>query len=48
MTKIPDKLKAELNADPLYKTCARYGQGEHICKGKITWEHSIIYAGKQA
>lgn len=44
MRKIPQKLRDELAADPYYKTCARKS-GE--CSGRITWEHAVIYAGRQ-
>lgn len=30
--------------DPYYKTCARKGSD---CQGRITWEHSWLYAGQQ-
>lgn len=45
MTTIPPKVKAEILADPYYKTCARSDEGE--CQGRVTWEHAWIYAGKQ-
>ena len=45
MRPIPQKLKQEMEADPFYKQCARKPDGN--CKGRITWEHAIIYAGKQ-
>lgn len=32
-------------ADPYYKTCARKTDGG--CDGRITFEHAIIYAGRQ-
>tara|TARA_R110000868_G_scaffold160448_8_gene390088 strand:+ start:339 stop:674 length:336 start_codon:yes stop_codon:yes gene_type:complete len=32
-------------ADPYYKVCARASEG--TCRGKITWEHALIYAGRQ-
>lgn len=44
MRKIPEKLKKEILSDPDYKTCTRK---DHDCDGRITWEHAIIYAGKQ-
>lgn len=45
MRRIPDKLKRELKDDPYYKTCARFK--EKTCKGRITFEHAFIYAGRQ-
>lgn len=41
---IPPKLKAELLASSWYKTCARKC-GD--CDGRITFEHAIIYGGRQ-
>lgn len=45
MRKIPESLRAEMANDPYYKRCARFEEGN--CSGRITWEHAIIYAGKQ-
>jgi len=45
MSKIPPALLAEILADPFYKRCAREIDGG--CAGRITFEHAIIYAGKQ-
>lgn len=45
MRKIPLKLKREILADPFYTMCARSKAGQ--CDGRITWEHAIIFAGKQ-
>lgn len=42
---IPKKLKNELAYDDFYKFCIRRLEGS--CSGRITWEHSLIYAGKQ-
>lgn len=47
MTKIPQKVRKEIDADPRYKVCALYGQETHICGGRITMEHAFIYAGQQ-
>lgn len=47
MRKIPKKLRDTLAADPYYSVCARKGLHGHTCAGRITWEHAIIYAGKQ-
>jgi hypothetical protein len=41
---IPAKLRKELNEDPYYRACAR---ADDTCKGRITWEHALTYAGKQ-
>lgn len=43
MRKISPEVKAKLLEEP--QVCARLGDGE--CKGRITWEHAIIYAGRQ-
>jgi len=42
---IPKKLRDEMAQDEYYKFCIR--QKEGTCSGRITWEHSLIYAGKQ-
>lgn len=42
---IPKKLREELSQDEFYKYCIRIHEG--TCSGRITWEHSLIYAGKQ-
>ena len=43
MRKIPDKIKRQLELEP--DVCAR--QGDSPCGGRITWEHAIIFAGRQ-
>ena len=47
MTKIPPAVLKDILSDPFYKTCAKYGQHGHECKGKITFDHTIIFGGKQ-
>ncbi len=47
MKAIPPKLKADFLADPAYKTCMLYGHHGHTCEGRITFEHTLIFAGKQ-
>lgn len=47
MNNVPKKLRKELAADPFYKACARKGINGHECAGRITWDHTIIFAGKQ-
>lgn len=44
MSRIPKKLLAELLLDPFYKICTRKGED---CDGRITFEHALIFAGKQ-
>ncbi len=45
MRKIPPALREEMAADPYYKKCARHIDGG--CAGRVTWEHSVIFAGRQ-
>ena len=42
---MPLKLRAELSEDPYYKKCCRKIDGN--CDGRITWEHSWEYQGRQ-
>lgn len=44
MHPIPPRLRRELSKDPYYQTCAR---ADETCQGRITWEHAILYAGRQ-
>lgn len=44
MRPIPTKLKEIMSSDPYYKRCARANLD---CEGRITWEHSYIYASCQ-
>lgn len=44
MNKIPENLRNELIGDSYYLRCTRSGPD---CRGRITWEHTFIYAGKQ-
>jgi hypothetical protein len=45
MRPIPKQLRDEMEADPYYKQCVRRKEGN--CSGRITWEHSFEYGGKQ-
>jgi len=45
MRRISKKNRAIINTDPYYKTCARKSDGG--CKGRITIEHALIFAGRQ-
>lgn len=47
MTKIPAKVKKEILADPEYKVCMLRAYPGHVCGGRITLEHALIYGGKQ-
>lgn len=42
---IPSNLLQDLLKDNYYKTCIR--AHEKTCKGRITFEHALIYAGRQ-
>jgi hypothetical protein len=44
MNNMPKKLREELSEDPEYSRCMREG-GD--CGGRITWEHTTIFAGRQ-
>lgn len=33
--------------DPIMSVCSRKGLHDHICEGRITWEHALIYAGRR-
>jgi len=44
MRTIPPKLRAEMEADPYYKTCVHQSED---CRGRIEWDHVFIYAGRQ-
>lgn len=37
-------LRKECDSDPFYHICAKAGHHGHVCKGKITWEHALIFA----
>lgn len=45
MNNIPASLKKEMLADPEYTRCSLLGY--HVCGGRITLEHALIFAGKQ-
>lgn len=36
-----------METNPYYKICARRVTDGSNCAGRITWEHAMIYAGKQ-
>ena len=41
-------MREEMANDPYYQSCARNVLlHDHICQGRITWEHSMYYAGKK-
>ena len=45
MRKLGKHVKDAIDNDPFYKLCARRDEGN--CKGRITIEHALIYAGRQ-
>lgn len=45
MRPISPSIKNELENDPRMSKCARADEGG--CDGRITWEHALIYAGRQ-
>lgn len=47
MNNIPLKIRKKIEQDPFYRTCALYGQHNHICDGRVTIEHTVVFAGKQ-
>lgn len=48
MRKIPETLKQDILADRFYERCAlRHTPHCCGCAGRVTWEHAIIYAGRQ-
>lgn len=49
MRPIPKKLREEIASDPFMARCIyeRADAPNHNCKGRITWEHAIIWAGRQ-
>ena len=44
MNNMPLKLRKDLSNDSDYKFCMR---ASSECRGRITWEHALMYAGKQ-
>ncbi len=49
MRPIPPKIREQLANDPRMRLCIyEWPQApNHNCRGRITFEHAIIYAGKQ-
>lgn len=52
MNRLPRALRARLGKDPYMRVCARawplpLRSADVQCKGRITWEHALLYAGKQ-
>lgn len=47
MNNIPKKLKKVIISESRQKVCVMYGQEGHLCDGRITFDHAIIFGGKQ-
>jgi hypothetical protein len=47
MRKISTKVAAQINADQGYKVCMLKAHAGHVCGGRLTREHALIYANKQ-
>lgn len=48
MRPIPIKMREQMANDEYYKRCARERVfQDHVCKGRITFEHCFVYAGRQ-
>ena len=47
MRKIPAAVKAAILDDVFYEQCCLRHTDHGSCGGRITWEHAIIYAGRQ-
>jgi len=44
MNNMPINLRNQCETDPYYQNCAR---SNYECAGRITWEHALLYVGKQ-
>lgn len=47
MRKLSTKSKKEIKENPFYSQCALNGYEDHICGGRVTIEHAIIFAARQ-
>lgn len=48
MRRISDKIREIISRDSFYRTCSRKAVfNDHVCKGRITMEHALIFAGRQ-
>ena len=48
MRKLGSHVKEEIENNPYYRKCARADMfNDHDCRGRITMEHALIYAGRQ-
>jgi hypothetical protein len=47
MRAIPQSVRKEISKDPRYTICSLMGVKGHVCGGRITMEHALIYRGRQ-
>lgn len=48
LTPTPPEILDQLMQDPLSKRCWRkLAMDDHECKGRLTWEHALLHAGKR-
>lgn len=48
MRPIPEKMKQEMLNAPEYQVCMRNAEfNDHVCQGRLTLEHALIYRGRQ-
>lgn len=47
MIPIPKKIREAQNKDPQFTDCMLKAYPGHVCGGRLTREHAIIYAGKR-
>ena len=48
MRAIPQAHRKIIDTDPYFRSCAREALfHDHVCQGRITIEHALIYAGRQ-
>lgn len=45
MRPIPDRMRAEMQADPFYQRCCLTGKQAGVAR--IEWHHNLIFAGRQ-
>ena len=47
MRPISPKVKKQIEADPAYKVCMLRAFPTHVCGGRLTREHALIFGGRQ-
>lgn len=45
LSHISSKVKKQMLDDPFFATCAF--KHMHVCGGRVTWEHALIFGGKR-